>query len=91
MRLQDLRTLGRRIAPEAPHTAPQAASPSFSPESPRGRALAAQDALSGLSGDMLCNVAYAILADHPGLAPADLHSLANRLSRAADERERRHG
>jgi hypothetical protein len=55
---------------------------------PRARALVAQEALSGLQGDTLANVVYTILVDHSGMTGAHLHALANRLSRAADEKER---
>jgi len=88
MRLSNLRKFARTPMPE--ETSQPVPKP---PEKldPRTRAIMAQDALNGLQGDTLANVVYAILADHDGLSSAQLHSLANRLSRAADEKDRGRG
>jgi hypothetical protein len=89
MHLDNLRRLGRTLDEErVPRPTPPVPRPP-SPESPQGRAHAAREALSGLEGAKLANVVYSIVADHPGLSADQLHSLANRLSRAADEKERR--
>jgi hypothetical protein len=48
----------------------------------------ARDAFARIKGDDLLNIAYTVLADHPGLSPDQLDQLANRLGRAAHERAR---
>lgn len=48
----------------------------------------AKDAFAQIRGDDLINIAYTVLADHPGLTPDQLDLLANRLGRAAHERAR---
>lgn len=85
-RLTGLRRLGRTLSAERPSPVPPRPP---SPESPQGRAHAAREALSGLEGVMLANVVYSIVSDHPGLTPAQMHDLAHRIGRAADEKERR--
>ena len=48
----------------------------------------AEEAMQGLSGEIVVNTLYALACDHPRVTAAQLETLSNRLGRAAHERAR---